>query len=56
MVFSYSENAPRVWRIIFRLGSSLHRVGLGDRDDANPSDLIPWEQVKAEALIRIRGD
>ena len=22
----------------------------------NPSDVIPWEQVKAEALIRIRGD
>ncbi|MSQ93894.1 MAG: hypothetical protein EXR98_04975 [Gemmataceae bacterium] len=24
-------------------------------DDANPNDVVPWEQVKADALARLRS-
>jgi putative addiction module component (TIGR02574 family) len=38
--------------------TEAQRLELGRRvaeDDANPNDVVPWEQVKAQALARLQS-
>ncbi len=49
----------QIWDSVANVGAELPTAAQADEldrraaaDDANPDDVVPWEQVKAEALAR----